>query len=74
MSISLETLPEFLSVKQFADFTNTSARTVQKMCALGRVSAQKLPGTNSWRIHKKSLQSWLNGFHLPEATEEVARG
>ena len=72
MASSLESLPEFLSVKQFADFTNTNRRTVEKMCSLGRVAAQKLPGTNSWRIHKASLRKWIEGFRLEE--EEVARG
>jgi len=54
-----ESIPAVITVKQYAEATQTNLRTVTKMCTEGRLHAKKLPDTNTWRISGDDLRQWF---------------
>ena len=61
----------FVTVRDFAVASQTTASAIRKLCREGLLPAQKTPGGGRWRIPSSELQKWLDGF-LP--AKEVRRG
>ena len=72
-----DSIPAILSPRQYAELTGTNLRTVQYMCATGRLPAKRLPGSAMWRISGAAVRDWLQALNAaasPKTTGEVACG
>ena len=72
MALSIDTLPDMLSPKQFAEVTGLNLRTVIHACADGRLPARKIPGSKLWRIKGSAVKEWLEFYSPASASQQNA--
>lgn len=65
--MSLETLPDILTVKQVADHIGWHPNTVYLRCTSGELKSFKTG--NSRRIRKEAYAKWLESLESPESLE-----
>lgn len=52
----------YLTPREFAHIVRLTVSTVQRLCRIGKLDAQKTPGGGRWRILSSELQRWQLGF------------
>jgi hypothetical protein len=58
---------DWYSTEEVAALMDRAPWTVREWCRLGRVRAEKRPGTDRWVISRTELERLLNGGLLPLA-------
>jgi excisionase family DNA binding protein len=56
--LSLENLPDVITVKQLAEFLQVSEMTVKRALKSGDLNGFKV--ARDWRIEKEEVKKWLN--------------
>lgn len=55
--MSLDTLPDVVTVPQLADYLQVATLTIQRALKSGQLKGFKIG--NSWRIEKTEIKKWL---------------